>query len=188
MSRIDSHIRTVRNKLALGTFLSAWAQALLVASLVSLAYVLMRQFTLLKLPNEMMWLIGLIAATLIYGVAVAIARRPDELTAAVAIDDRLKLSEKFSTALHARRQDDSFSRAALQDAEQTAARVDLGKSFPLAFPRALIHTLIIGCVAAALVLAVQPRNLFASDAPKPLPKKPDEKKQEEAKKVVKETL
>ena len=54
------------------------------------------------------------------GMGYAIWRRPTKYQAAVAIDEKLSLQEKFSTALYIRPSSDPFAAAAVQDAEQTA--------------------------------------------------------------------
>jgi hypothetical protein len=189
MSRIDTHISRIRNKLAMAEFVHSGSQALLVGALVVLAYVLLRQFTLMVLPHEWI-LLGVVGGlTVFYAIVMAILRRPDELVTAVAIDDRLGLKEKFSTALHARKRTDPFSQAAVVDAEQTAQSVSLYKHFPIKYPNAIGHALVVGIVGLALLMFVEPRNLFASDAPKVPPKKIDEaKEKDEARAIVKQAI
>ncbi|MCS7033368.1 MAG: hypothetical protein NZ561_05150, partial [Phycisphaerae bacterium] len=79
---------------------------------------------------------GLGTAILAAGV-VGVLRRPSALAAAVAIDEKLRLKEKFSTALSMRSaKDDPFVAAAISDAERTAQQVSgsLRRHFPLRFP------------------------------------------------------
>ncbi len=189
MSRIDSHISRVRNKLAMAEFMYALAQALLVGALLVLAYVVVRQFTLLMLPKEQYWLYGLLGAAGLYALVIGIVRRPSEIITAVAIDDRLKLHEKFSTALQVRSKNDPFSQAAVLDAEQTASSVDLNKKFPIVFPKPIVHAAWVTCVAAGLLVLIEPRNIFASETPKVAIKKSEESKEtKEAREKIKQAL
>ncbi|HEX8323937.1 MAG TPA: hypothetical protein VF595_08485 [Tepidisphaeraceae bacterium] len=167
MSRLDDQITRVRNKLTADLFLQAWAQALLNAAAVALAYVLVRTFTPWRLPYEWRFLIGLLAATAAWGLFVALRRRPDALTAATAIDGRLNLHEKFSTALHARQSNDPFAHAAVLDAEQAAHSADARGVFALHWPRLAGPALALAVIAAGVAWLVPPRNLLASSQKTP---------------------
>ena len=164
MSRLDSHIASVRAKLGFDLFLGAWARALLGGAAVATAYVLVRTFTPWRLPREAAFGYGVLGLTVAWGLIVALRRRPDPLAAATAIDDRLGLAEKFSTALHARGQTDDFSRAAVLDAERTAAAADVRGHFKLHWPKPVMPALLLAAIGAGVVLFVEPRNLFASSA------------------------
>ncbi len=189
MSRIDSHISRIRNKLAMAEFVHCLAQAALIGTILSLAYVLLRQFTLLKLPHEWIVLSVLGALAVLYASIMAMLRRPGEMLTAVAIDDRMGLQEKFSTALHARKRSDPFSQAAILDAEQAATTVNLHQKFPIKFPSAFGQAIVVALVGAGLLLFVEPRNLFASDTPKPPVKKPEDKKlDDQAKEAIKKAI
>ena len=167
MSRLDSQIATVRTKLAFDLFLGALARALLIAAAVALAYVIVRTFTPWRLPREATFGYGLLGVTVLWGLIVALRRRPNELATATAIDDRLGLAEKFSTALHARGQADDFSRAAVLDAERVAGSSDVRGHFKLTWPKPVMPALLLAAIGAGVVLFVEPRNLFASSTKPP---------------------
>lgn len=189
MSQIDTHVRRVRNKLAMAEFVHLWAQSLLVVTLLVLAYVLLRQFTLLKLPGERFWLMGVASISVLYATMLAIVRRPGAMLAAVAIDDRLGLLEKFSTALHARPNPDAFAQAAVLDAEQVAKAVDLHKQFPIKFPTSIGYALVVAIISIGLLGLIEPRNLFASDDPTPPEKKPEDTQAiDQARDAIKKTI
>ena len=163
MSRLDQHICSVRNKLSLGVFIDAWAVTLLFTAAAVLVYAILRQTTGVMVPKEPIALGALILISAGIAAWLTARRRPDELATAVAIDVRLGLQEKFSTALHARHLDDPFSKAALLDAEQTAAGVDLHRKFPIRWPQTLWPVLIVALLAAALLGLIEPHHLFASN-------------------------
>src|SRR5439155_1976357 len=83
-------------------------------------------------PPHVGWLLwGGVGAAALAALVYAIVRRPTRHDAAVAIDQKLSLKEKFSTALYARPLGDEFAQAAVRDAERTADNVSLHKRFPL---------------------------------------------------------
>ena len=135
MSRLDRHIAVVQSKLAAQQFLDALmpmatAWLLLVAAAVLLQRLL--QFAPPR-PGSLVIGAGMVAA-LAAGV-LAWRRKPTAMSAAVAIDGRLGLKEKFSTALQFRGSGDPFAAAAVNDAEQAARSVQLQKQFQLRVPR-----------------------------------------------------
>jgi hypothetical protein len=90
----------------------------------------------------------------------AFLHRPSRKSAAVAIDEKLGLKEKFSTALYVRPSSDPFAMAAVKDAETTADNVSLYKAFPLPFPRATYGFLIVAFGAFLTAWLMRPLDLF----------------------------
>src|SRR6185437_7574194 len=140
MSRLDRHVSMVQNKLALRRFVQAmaWAGIVFLAA-VLLGIVIDRVFGV-RLPRLAIWVWSGAAACVLGALIFALVRRPSKLDAAVAIDERLALKEKFSTALFARSMKDPFAAAAVKDAEATADNVSLYKRFPVEFPREGVWT------------------------------------------------
>ena len=134
MSRLDRHVAMVQNKLALARFVQAIAWASLIyAALVWVGIVIDRMLQV-RLPHVMIWVWAAAGAGVLAALFYAIIRRPTAHDAALAIDERLALKEKFSTALYARSMKDAFADAAVKDAERTAENVSLSRRFPLEFP------------------------------------------------------
>jgi hypothetical protein len=162
MSRLDRHVATVQTKLALRRFVDALAWSTLVlAGVVLLAVVVEKLFQILPANFPRRWvLIGCGITCVVISTIYAVLKKPSREQAAAAIDDRLRLKEKFSTAIYVRPSSDPFAMAAVRDAEKTAEHVELGKEFPLSFPKPAYTTLVL--VAAAFFLAqfVQPMHLF----------------------------
>src|SRR5689334_12519806 len=116
MSRLDSHVAAVQNKLALGTFLAAlgWCVAGFAAA-VWIAIVINRVLGV-SLPRVPIWFWSGAGAAAVAALVWAIVRRPSASDAAIKIDERLNTKDKFATALHVRRLSDPFAHAALLDA------------------------------------------------------------------------
>lgn len=152
MSRLDRHVHSVRNKLAMQRFVYAvaWTTCLFAAACL-LAILLSRSFQW-TLPKPAWWFWGGAGLAALAAGVVAVLKRPTLAAAAVAIDQKLGLKEKFSTALSIRdTAGDPFAKAAIADAERTAegVSVQFNRHFPLRFPRAAYGTF--ACTALALL-------------------------------------
>jgi hypothetical protein len=161
MSRLDHHVSAVQNRLALGLFLKALAWASLAFAAVAWLAVLLDRIFLLHLPKPMVWLYAGAAATALAAVIYAVVKRPGAKEAAVAIDQKLGLKEKVSTALYIRSSDDAFAQAAVRDAEATAQNIvlNLRQHFPTPFPKPAYATFAVA-ILALLSLRIDPMNLF----------------------------
>jgi hypothetical protein len=162
MSRLDRHVISVRNKLALGLFVRALAWTSLVLAVLVWGTILVYKLVQVLPPHPMTWFWGGVGAAALAALAYSLWRRPSAHDAAVAIDLRLGLKEKFSTALCVRSSIDPFARAAVLDAERTADVVSLRRTFPLSFPRASLGTVAISLLAA-LTLLMDPIDLFGKE-------------------------
>src|SRR5438046_4252527 len=152
MSRLDQHVAKVQNKLALVRFVVALSWTLLFGAIaVAIGIVVDRAFHV-RPPKYMWFIYGCAGAAVVAAFIYAIARRPSSKTAAVAIDEKLGLKEKISTALFMRPSSDPFAAAAVKDAEDTAKRVvvESRRHFPLQFPRASYGTVVVAALAVLL--------------------------------------
>jgi hypothetical protein len=162
MSRLDRHVNTVRTKLALTTLLKSLAWSILAFVVVVLVNILVDRFLVYRLPHWVAFFWAGFGVSVAGAVAYAFWRRPSAKQAAVAIDERLGLKEKFSTALYVRSSDDPFAAAAVRDAEVTADNVSLHKRFPVQFPMAMLATFAVIFVTSLATL-LDRHPLFASD-------------------------
>jgi hypothetical protein len=142
MSNLDRHIGTVRTRMAIGVFLWALAWALIVLAVVVWAAILIDRAVQVRLPRQTIWFWSGLGIAFAAALAFTLWRLPTRRRAAIAIDERLALKEKFSTALYMRPSRDPFAVAAVRDAEQTADRVNLQKKFPVQLPMAGLGTVI----------------------------------------------
>ncbi|MDB5301562.1 MAG: hypothetical protein JWO87_3225, partial [Phycisphaerales bacterium] len=141
MSRLDQHVGMVRNKLALATLLRAWALAGIAFGALVLVAILVDRLSKLHLPHKPVLFWAGFAVTVIAPMVYTYLRRPTARQAAVEIDSRLGLKEKFSTALYVRGSRDPFAAAAVRDAEKTADKVQPHQHFPVKYPLAGIVTI-----------------------------------------------
>ena len=116
MSRLDRHVAVVQGKLTLSTLLAALAWSLLIYGGVVWLTILANKVFGLHLPRVAIWFFSGLGVSIAAAVAYAIYHRPSRHEAAVAIDEKLQLKEKFSTALYVRPSTDPILGNALRPA------------------------------------------------------------------------
>lgn len=164
MSRLDRHVTFVQGKLTTSAFidsLSATVAAFFVA--VSVAIILNRTVQL-ALPHPQIWLAGALGIAILAALIVAAVHRPSAHQAAVEIDRRLGLKEKFSTALYVRASADPFAVAAVRDAELAAENVSLYRRFPFTRPRYLWAAVATAIVTGLLLWTLPSMDLLGREA------------------------
>jgi len=187
MSRLDRHVAMVQNKLALGRFLTALAWSLLVFAAVVWGTILVDRMFQVRPPREVVLFWAGAGLAVLTALSYSIWRRPTPQQAAVAIDAKLELKEKFSTALYVRPMKDPFAAAAVKDAERTAENVSLYKRFPLQFPRVAYGTMTVAVAAFLTAQLMKPMDLFGK-AEQQKKMVAEQIKQQDAKKVVEQAL
>jgi hypothetical protein len=164
MSRLDYHVNKVQAKMLLTSMLRALAWSLLVYGGVVWLVILGSRLLGMAFPKPWIWLAASVSVAVIIAIVYAVMRKPTRELAAVAIDERLGLKEKFSTALYVRRSEDPFAAAAVKDAESTAERVHLQDKFPVQFPWVGFFTVGMAVVALLTAWLVPSMDLFGRKA------------------------
>jgi len=168
MSRLDQHIATVRSKLIARNFGRAFALATFIMGLIALLAVLVDKFSqILPAYTRDHWIllggIGLGVCAL-SAIVFAYVKRPTREQTAAVIDEKLRLKEKFSTAIYVRPSSDPFAMAAVHDAETTASRTELGKQFPVTYPRMAWMSKATFAAALAVAYLMPTVDLFGRQA------------------------
>ncbi len=165
MSRLDQHVAAVQNKLAFGRFINSlmWTMCIF-AALVTID-LLVAKYVRVQLPHPKIWFWSGAGVAALAAMVFAIMKRPSRKIAAVAIDDKLGLREKISTALFMRNSTDPFAMAAVKDAEATAQKVVINyyQHFPMRFPRVAYGTVAM-FIVALLVSFLPSYDLFGREA------------------------
>ena len=184
---IQSHVAAVRRKMILQRFVRRFALTLLVLGAAVWGVTLVLRLFSMTLPGgPWVWIGGgvIVAAAVAYGLALRNA--PTPFDAAVAIDERLGLKEKFSTALAFAGSSDPFASLAVADAGRSAAKVDLRKKFPISWPK-LYYGVPAWALLVLLTLWLVPALDFSSQATAgaATQQQVDEKAQAEVQQIVK---
>lgn len=189
ISPIEQHVAAVRRKMIFQRFLRYVAVALLVAGGVAWATALVLRLFALNLPGGgWVWLAGGVALVAVVALLWALRKAPTDHEAAVAIDERLGLKEKFSTALVIAGDSDPFAQLAVADALRTSGRVDLRRKFPLSWPKTF-YGVPAWALLILLTLWLVPALKFAetAQAGEQAQQKQQEKVQAEAERIIQQT-
>jgi hypothetical protein len=121
MNQIRSLLKMAARRLEATSFIAAAHLAAVILALLALLLVVVDRLGQPFVPWR--WVIpGLVIIALAVAAARWSRRRLSELQVALAVDDRLQLDEKLSTALHCEGRDDPFAQAALEDAVGVASK------------------------------------------------------------------
>jgi hypothetical protein len=184
MSRLDRHVSTVRTRMMIGVWLRALAWAGIYYAIVVWAAILIDKLVQVHLPRQMVWFWSGLGVTVAASLGYAIWRRPSAKRAAVAIDEKLALKEKFSTALYIRQSKDPFAMAAVRDAERSAENVSLNKQFPVKVPKASGGTAVAAMAAVCTMMWLPSFDLLGVQANRLKKTQAAEQEQRQAKEVV----
>jgi hypothetical protein len=164
MSRLDRHVALVQSKLGLGRFFAALAYTALGFIGVVWLSVVVGRVVQVYLPQGAAFFWGGAGLAVLGALIWSLWHKPTDAIAAAAIDERLGLKEKYSTALAYRNSSDPFAVAAVADAEHTADNVSLHKRFPLAFPAMGYWTIAAGAVLLLTVWLLPTFDLMGKEA------------------------
>jgi len=185
MSRIDSHISSVQFRLTLSILIEWLALAATVLAGGTLLLIIIERLFHFGIPPLTFWVgLGLVGTI---AIVLTFMRSPTRQAAAVALDERLELKEKFSTALSVRTMDDPFAQAVVRDAEDTAQRVRLDGHFGVTFPTAGYFA-IAAVVITILVAVLMPNFDILGRQEKQRAKQEEQRKIAENQNMVKEAI
>src|SRR5947207_90293 len=185
MSRIDSQVSAVQFRLTLSVFVEWIAIAAVVLAGGTLLLIVIERLFHLGIPPLTFWVgLGLVG---VIAIVMTFMRSPSKEAAAVALDERLDLKEKFSTALSVRAMQDPFAQAVVRDAENTAQRVRLDGHFGVRFPTAGYFA-IAAAVITILVAILMPNFDVLGRQEKARAKQDEQRKIAENQNMVKEAL
>lgn len=185
MSRLDTHVAAVRRKLTLAKFVPWLARCLFVVACAAIVAIVLMRLTRIAVPLYLLW--AGMGAAVVAALLIAVIGRPSRQAAAVAIDERLALKEKFSTALSIRHVKDPMAQAAVRDAESTADKVHLAGQFTIEFPRAGYWS--IGAMVVALMtFFMMPNFDLLHREEKAAAEKREQMQIAESKQIVKEAI
>ncbi|MBU0640067.1 MAG: hypothetical protein KKB50_14475 [Planctomycetes bacterium] len=151
MSTVDQQVSHARRRLTTNILFQRLALGVIIAAGMFTLVVLVERLFVLGVPLGPSALAAVLVAALI-GVVGAGLARVQPLGAALAIDQAAGLKERLSTSLSCRRNPDAFARAAVKDAEKTAARLHVPSHLPYRPPQLWPWSL--ACVAAAMILGL----------------------------------
>jgi hypothetical protein len=181
MQDIRTILSMAGRRLAATRFLAAFHVVALVAAAIALALAVADRVTAAPFV-AWAWVAPSLALAALAAAALLWRRRNrSAIHVAVAVDERLALRERLSTALHCSERDDAFARAAVADAVSAArdprCREMVRRHFRVQPPRRWWISPLLAVAAAGVLMAPQAR-LFAREVPA------DEQAMEDAQKAT----
>ncbi len=167
MNDIRTILRVAAGRLHANAFLSHFhVVAMFIAAAAFVAVLIGKTSSTLTLPWA--WVAPILAAlALVISFVIWSRRRQTELQVAMAVDQRLDLREKLSTALFVSGRDDAFALAAVEDAVQTArdarTREQVNRRFPVDPPKNWWITPLILTIAVLAAAFLPQGNWFSGD-------------------------
>jgi len=159
LEAFEKRIRDVRLRCSVNLLLEQAAMAFITAGAIGSLTVLTEKLFAVEIINN--WFAGGLAAVCIAGVALVYAiRQPTPMNAALLIDERLKLKERFSTTLMTAGSDEPFARAAQKEARQRASGVKVNEHFPVRFSGHWYYAAGTWVIVFAILLLLPQQDLF----------------------------
>jgi len=166
MNELKTLLGLARRRLEMGRLLSIVCVVAMVVFGVALVLAVADRLPAASFVPWMWTAAGLAGVGAVASLVLWMRARPDEMHVAIALDDRLDLREKISTALHIYRRDDSFAQAAVEDAVKLArdpkSREMVRKRFPVTPPPNWWVAPMLAVIAIGVYVLPQ-ADLFASD-------------------------
>ena len=147
----DKKLRSVRARCNGNLLLERLGGSLLLAGMAAVLAVLMRNLLGLDFVTPVT-AGGLASAAVVGGLAWWALRPQTRFAAALAMDERLALKERFTTALAMSASGDPFAQAACNEARRHAERLDVARHFPVRPTRRWLFGLGAWGLAGALLL------------------------------------
>ncbi|MHC4324041.1 MAG: hypothetical protein ACYSUX_07190 [Planctomycetota bacterium] len=100
------------------------------------------------------------AAAIILILLLWLMKQPSRMQVSLLLDERLKLSERFSTTLALADSDDPFADAARNEAKQKAQQVNIQGHFPIRPSRCWMYAVSTWLIAAAIIFFMPQKDLL----------------------------
>ena len=121
MEPVERLIRAARQRLRLSQALNVVCTAVTALAAMVLVLAILDRLPAAPFVSWGIVSIGMLLVTAVVFLLTWISNRPSDLAVATVVDDRLKLDDRFATAMHMERRGDPVARAVVQDAAATAS-------------------------------------------------------------------
>ncbi len=159
LKAFNKKLRLVRLRCSINLLLKFAGMVLLAAGIAAAMAVLAeRLFAVSIITNAAIWgfgAIGTIAILLLW-----VTKQPSRMQASILLDERLRLNERFSTALAFSGSDDPFAAAACAEAHKRAENIKLDKHFPIRPSKCWAYATSTWVMVLALVFFLPQKDLL----------------------------
>jgi microcompartment protein CcmL/EutN len=159
LKAFEKKIRQVRVRCSVNLLLEEIGRVLTVAGAVAVLAVLTERLLALSVVNT--WTLrGFYGLGTVFVLGLWLLRLPSRMQISLLLDERLRLQERFSTALALANSTDPFAQAARAEARETARHLDPRSHFPVMPGRSWGYGSATWLVVLALVLFMPHKDLL----------------------------
>ncbi len=152
-------VRAVRIRCGVNLLLRQMGRVLVVAGIIaSLAILVERLLAVPVRTPQSLWVFAVASVALV--LVPWLLRLPSRMQASLLLDERLKLSERFSTTLALAKSDDPFAIAARSESLRTIEGANLRGHFPIGLSRGWFYGAGVWIVATSLILFLPQKDLL----------------------------
>lgn len=152
-------VRAVRIRCSLNLLLHQIGRVLAIAGAIAIVAALAEK--LLALPVRIPPLLWVFSVAAVLSILIPwILRMPSRMQASLLLDERLRLSERFSTTLALAQSDDPFAKAARAESLRVVQQANLKGHFPVGLSRSWFYGAGTWVVAIVLLLFLPQRDLL----------------------------
>jgi len=155
----ESRLRFAARRLSVNLLIHRVGWVLMTAAAVLAPAILIERLLSIDLVSR--WSVAILAGVLAsLAIATSVPAWPDRMQAALVLDTRLRLKERFSTTLLLASSQDPFAQAACREARGRAHGLDVRRHFPLEAPPRWRQTAFLWVVVAAMALWMPQKDLL----------------------------
>ncbi len=159
MKVFEKKLRWVRFRCSINLLLKQLGYVFAAAGVIGVLAVLAERLLALSVINSLtLWTFFAlaIALTLLFWLI----NQPSRMQAALLLDQRLKLNERFSTTIAMAKSKDPFAQAACREARQAAQHISPERYFPIKPPKFWLYAISVWLIVGTLVLLVPQKDLL----------------------------
>jgi len=159
LKAFDKKLRVVRLRCSINLLLRQAGRILAAAGVVAVVVALTEQLFALSVVNDVrLWVF--LGAAAVSILVLWLVNQPNRMQASLLLDERLRLRERFSTALAFADSKDPFAQAACSEARARAERMELAGHFPIRPSRCWLCAASVWIFAGAIVLFMPQKDLL----------------------------
>jgi len=155
----EKKLRWVRFRCGINLLLEQLGYVFAAAGVIGVLAVLAERLLALSVINSLtLW--SFFALAIALTSLFWLINQPSRMQAALLLDQRLKLNERFSTTIAMAKSRDPFAQAACREARQAAQHIRPERYFPIKPPKFWLYAISVWLIVGTLVLLVPQKDLL----------------------------
>jgi len=155
----EKKLRRIRFRCSINLLLEQIGRVFAAAGIIGILAVLTERLLALSVINSWSLWVFLALVTALT-LLLWLFNQPSRMQAALLLDQRLKLNERFSTTLAMAESKDPFAQAACHEARQTAQHISPERHFPVKPPKFWLYAISTWLTVLALLLVLPQKDLL----------------------------